>query len=654
MRSLPLLASLVLLVPLAACGGAPSDDGTDKPDRDTDPDRPTADVDGDGYAIVDGDCNDADADVHPGATDAPYDGVDADCSGGSDNDADGDGFDDASRGGDDCDDADAARYPGAAESYEDEVDSDCDGYADVGAAACASSFTLTFPDGSTSTVDGCAAFSMEAGYEFDPDEAPAMVSLALRFNAWSDEAFECTVSLDLGAVCEPGYYLIPDATIGWATFDCTGAPNDAEASYTGFEGWVALDSIDTGSTPGNFSGRPLYASVMGSVWAESREGVTLEGIFDVGAEQIATDADVVPECAVVDGDVDGDGYVTTALRGGDCDDTDASVNPGVVVDDCSGVDEDCDGDVDEDGTPVSWYVDRDGDGYGDGGELVICTPPEGYSRTDDDCDDTRPGVNPGATEVVGDTRDQDCDGVDSCYVDVDGDRYGDTIADSADLDCTDLGESRTGGDCDDASRVIYPGAVETPVDGVDNDCDGAEACYVDSDGDGYGSASTVDSTDLDCVDGGESDSAEDCDDADVYTTPDDLDGDGYAGCDGDCDDTDASVTPDDGCGYTSMTGTFRIPAYGIAWDTYGTGVDPSTVCPSCEFMFDGMLDGYESYEVYYAFDWDSGDLSFLLNHDTELGPFPGTVTAGASYDILEWSGPARYSGYTYEGTFYMY
>jgi hypothetical protein len=65
------------------------------------------DVDGDG---VDSwiDCDDADAEVWPGAAEVYYDGRNQDCLTGSDYDADGDGADSEDYGGDDCDDADAA------------------------------------------------------------------------------------------------------------------------------------------------------------------------------------------------------------------------------------------------------------------------------------------------------------------------------------------------------------------------------------------------------------------------------------------------------------------------------------------------------------------------------------------------------------------
>jgi hypothetical protein len=94
------------------------------------------DVDGDGYnAVAAGgdDCNDNDASVHPGATEVYYDGVDSNCDGVDDFDRDGDGYEgkifntDPTAGGGDCDDANASIHPGATDAYYDGVDSNCDG-----------------------------------------------------------------------------------------------------------------------------------------------------------------------------------------------------------------------------------------------------------------------------------------------------------------------------------------------------------------------------------------------------------------------------------------------------------------------------------------------------------------------------------------------
>lgn len=90
------------------------------------------DADGDGHEQLrwgGDDCDDADATVHPGATDPWYDGVDRDCDAANDFDQDGDGVLDPSGGGADCDDRDASVYPGAPE-LADGRDQDCDGEID--------------------------------------------------------------------------------------------------------------------------------------------------------------------------------------------------------------------------------------------------------------------------------------------------------------------------------------------------------------------------------------------------------------------------------------------------------------------------------------------------------------------------------------------
>lgn len=82
--------------------------------------------------------------------------------------------------------------------------------------------------------------------------------------------------------------------------------------------------------------------------------------------------------------------------------------------------------------------DRDGDG----------TP------TLQDCDDNNPDVYPGADDSVGDSVDNNCDGVDG--VDEDGDTFASTES--------------GGPDCDDANSAINPDGTEVGWNDVDEDC----------------------------------------------------------------------------------------------------------------------------------------------------------------------------------------
>jgi hypothetical protein len=85
------------------------------------------DDDADGVMECEGDCDDDDETIYPGADEVPYDGVDNDCDGADMTDVDEDGVDAEEAGGTDCDDEDASVYPGAEETAEDGVDQDCDG-----------------------------------------------------------------------------------------------------------------------------------------------------------------------------------------------------------------------------------------------------------------------------------------------------------------------------------------------------------------------------------------------------------------------------------------------------------------------------------------------------------------------------------------------
>ncbi|MCB9741332.1 MAG: putative metal-binding motif-containing protein [Alphaproteobacteria bacterium] len=178
-----------------------------------------------------------------------------------------------------------------------------------------------------------------------------------------------------------------------------------------------------------------------------------------------------------DRDRDADGFPESL----DCDDQLATVNPD-AVEVCDGVDDDCDGAVDE-GTLLAAWPDGDGDGFGDrDAEEALCAVPDGYVELGGDCDDADATIHPDAIEVC-DGVDNDCDdasddadaNLDTSTAgvwrnDADADGYGD--AHNQLLACTQPpGTLVDASDCDDTDPLIFPGAEER-CNGLDDDCDG--------------------------------------------------------------------------------------------------------------------------------------------------------------------------------------
>jgi hypothetical protein len=232
-----------------------------------------------------------------------------------------------------------------------------------------------------------------------------------------------------------------------------------------------------------------------------------------------------------------------AVAGGDCDDTNAAINPG-ALETCDSIDNDCDALIDgaddsvDATTGTEYYADVDADSYGDMSDSMwSCEIPTGYVADWSDCDDSNSAVNPMASEVC-DSMDNDCDGLtddddDSLdgstgtayYYDMDYDGYGDM---SMPVEACEWvwGLSENGEDCNDGNGAINPMSTDITGDMFDQNCDGIDG--LDWDFDGYASISS----------GGD-----DCDDMDANLNWDDADSDGVSTCEEDCDDNDIYTGP---------------------------------------------------------------------------------------------------------------
>ncbi len=165
----------------------------------------------------------------------------------------------------------------------------------------------------------------------------------------------------------------------------------------------------------------------------------------------------------------------------DCADNNAAPNT-TATEVCDDLDNDCDGQNDDGLVFTTYFLDNDGDGFGDAAAfLSTCetTAPGDYVTNDTDCDDNNAAINTTATEVC-DDLDNDCNGQNddglvftTYFLDNDGDGFGDAAAFLSSCETTAPGSYVTNDtDCNDNNANANPDALEIPLDDVDNDCDG--------------------------------------------------------------------------------------------------------------------------------------------------------------------------------------
>ena len=177
-----------------------------------------------------------------------------------------------------------------------------------------------------------------------------------------------------------------------------------------------------------------------------------------------------PQSYFVDSDLDGFGSTTTAMV---CSST-ATAGYSTNSTDCN----DGDGSVN---SPQSYFVDADLDGYGSTTTAMVCssTATSGYSNNSLDCNDSNGAVHPGATEICGNSVDDNCNGsvdegctVYTFYQDLDLDGYGNpNVSSTSSTPNPPTGYVTVAGDCNDGNGAINPSAAEV-CNGLDDNCDG--------------------------------------------------------------------------------------------------------------------------------------------------------------------------------------
>ena len=344
-----------------------------------------------------GDCNDAIAAIHPSASEA-CDDIDNDCSGTTDEgcNGDGDGYCAASKvtigapaicvsGGGDCNDADAAVHPAAVETCNG-VDDNCNGATDEGVK------TTFFWDGdgdgfgdSNNTTLACqkpVGYAVLGG-DCDDSQGSIHPGAAETCNGLDDN---CNGQNDEGV--KTTFYLDGDSD----GFGLANAPTDACSLPAGYA-TVALDCND-----GNAKVHPGAAEACNGI-DDDCNGV-MDGPDSAGCIAYFGDGDGdgygplggVTVCLCT-------GTAQTPVKvGGDCDDGNATVHPG-AAEICNGIDDNCDTVIDE-GVKTTFYRDADGDTYGNSAiTKLACSVPAGFVGNLTDCNDADASIHPGVAEI---------------------------------------------------------------------------------------------------------------------------------------------------------------------------------------------------------------------------------------------------------------
>ena len=501
-----------------------------------------------------GDCNDADAAIHPSATEK-CNNLDDNCTAGTDEgcDDDKDSYCDAGmttagtptvcpKGGGDCNDTTSAVNPGIAEKCND-IDDNCAAGTDEGCdddtdGFCDANMVLVdipkvCPKSTSQLLKDCN----DAVGQVNPSATELCNDVDDNCSAVKDEGCDD----DTDGYCDSGMVIVGKPAICPKTLlpsdrDCNDGNSSIHPGMT--EKCNNADDncstvVDEGCDDDSDGYCDTSMTVVGTptICPKTTKGVGDDCNDDLGQinplmTEICNNLD--DNCAFgTDEGCDDDnddwcdktmtvvGTPNTCKAGiGDCNDKDLAIHPAAAeYCDAFNVDENCNSVANEPDALLckSYYKDVDGDTYGTGTAVCLCQPdiPNKLTATKDkDCDDAKLSVNPGVAELCATVDDDNCSGstndigAQGCsdfYLDADKDTFG-KIDDKKCL-CAVSGDYKVqnvtalNDDCDDSKAAVKPGATETCDTVYDDNCndvaneEGAAKCvdtYRDQDSDSWG------------------------------------------------------------------------------------------------------------------------------------------------------------------------
>ena len=302
----------------------------------------------------------------------------------------------------DCDDTDSFSYPGAIE-FCDYVDNNCDGNIDEGSAVDASVWYAdadadSFGD-PTQTMNACELPSGYVADNTDCDDTRADSNPnAQEYCDGHDD--NCDGVIDEDSAIDSQDWFLDDDGDGFGVVSTT-------LHQCAQPGGYVLDNTDCDDArlETNPGAQEYCNSIDDNCNGSIDDGAAADALIwyqDVDEDGFGDPNISLARC------VQPSGYVSDNT---DCDDELVTSNPS-ALEYCNGVDDDCDGTTDEQGAigMGTYYVDADGDGYGSSSSVNLCSVTSGYSSSNDDCNDGNSGISPGASEICGNTTDENCNG----------------------------------------------------------------------------------------------------------------------------------------------------------------------------------------------------------------------------------------------------